>query len=268
MLLCNNMHINKECYKNYYEIINEIKSSEIPLKASKELIDEHIAQVFLKKLNIDKIDIFNNNYADNPQFQKYNNKLIFDDYEPISWAWWIEKYIVKQKRLEEIYGPYSLKVTRQLTDDEKKKLNFFNYIIQMESKEKDSCDDNNYSNMHIPEEIRKYFYRNESTRLGLVKRLANLGYDIEQFSKDPDNYDNYLRLLYFFYNFEKKNKMEITPFFKSLSIENEDSRYNIVSTQNGKYIGEIKENLSFALPAKVTLNINYNFFQWNVSGKM
>lgn len=234
-------------FPDYLKHLLEILKESLNYSGSEE---ERIKKVFLKKLKELNIDITNNNYITDNNFKKFNNKLFYDGQIIVSWAWWIEQNIVGQERLEQIYGPYSLKVLRKLTNEERKKTNFYKYISEL-----------NYSDSKTIEDIRRYFCRNEPSKFGLIKRLQQAGFDIEILSKTLNNQDDYLRLLYFLYTFEKGNSIELTPFLTTPTLENEDSRFNILNTRNGKYIGEIKENISYAIDPDYVINLNQTYFK-------
>ena len=59
------------------------------------------------------IDIDADDYMKNPGWKKFEQGVVAHGfYEQESW--WIEKHIVGQARLERIYGPYMLGITRKL----------------------------------------------------------------------------------------------------------------------------------------------------------
>lgn len=207
-------------FPDYLKHLLEILKESLNYSGSEE---ERIKKVFLKKLKELNIDITKNNYITDNNFKKFNNKLFYDGQIIVSWAWWIEQNIVGQERLEQIYSPYSLKVLRKLTDEERKPLYFYKYIAES----------SNFDYM-TDALVKKYFHRNEPNKFGLIKKLRQVGFDIEALSKNPYNQDGYLRLLYFLYNFEKSNNIELTLLLKNPTLENEDSRFNILNTHNGK----------------------------------
>lgn len=218
----------------------------------------------IEKCNELGININDNNYINNPNFKKLYDQPLFHNDHFISYARWIEQNIVGQKRLEEIYGPYSLKVLRKLTDEERKKTSLFERIVQDEIEKADNNKKENKpisSSKKTIEDIRRYFYRNEPSKFGLIKRLQQFGFDIEALSINSYNQDGYLRLLYFLYNFEKDNNIELTRLLNTPTLENEDSRFNILNTYNGKYIGEIKENISYAIAPDYVTNLNQTYFK-------
>lgn len=181
-------------------------------------------------INIDK-----NDYYLNSRWKELELGFILHKVS-VTEAWWIEKNIVGQDRLLQIYGPYALGVAKQLTDEELQESTWFNYILA-------KYNDKNYTYA----DIYKYFYRNEEKgkRYGLVKRLQQIGINVALF----DDKREYTKLLYFLFCFEHTVRdngktVELMPFLSNPTLENVDNALVGDYTKNGSLMAEIKRNVA------------------------
>ena len=158
----------------------------------------------LKKLNI---DINSDNYMQSPNWESLERSYVSHGFFEQE-SWWIEKNLVGQERLERIYGPYMLGITRSLSEEELEERTWFDNLTSI------YFDPDAESSTITPETIHKYFYRNEkangnsSERLGLIERLKRAGLDIDKFNEKQAR----IKLLYFLFRFERDYKVRLSAF--------------------------------------------------------
>lgn len=189
----------------------------------------------LKELNI---DISKDDYIDNPKFQELTKGFICGNGETVTEAWWIEKNLVGQERLERIYSPYMFGIERKLTKDELKDSVWQNVLAERFSGDK----------QHTVKDVWHYFYRDEGTaensKKGLIKRLEKIGFYLDDFPTDQDK----VKLLFLLYCFENKYHVQIVPFLSNPSIENVDDSFVGQTNKNGDLMAYLKRNIARELP--------------------
>lgn len=188
------------------------------------------------KLDID-LDI--DDYCKNEKFKKLKSSpsKISISYVEYYSDWLIEKYVIGQKRLEKIYGPYALGIERELTDNELSESSLFNYICENYNENEKRNENSN--------ELLHYFYRNKneencSGKYGLIRRLKEWGIDVDKFNNKRER----LKLFYFLYCFEHENNMKLMPFLGNPTLENVDNSIVNNDTKNGKLMLQLKKNIS------------------------
>lgn len=184
----------------------------------------------LKELGI---DITKDDYIDNPKFQELTKSFVSGNGESVTEAWWIEKNLVGQERLERIYSPYWFGIERKLTDNELKNSVWQNLLAEKYS-----------DKLRITKDVWHYFYRDEggseNSKKGLIKRLEKIGFYIDDFSTDQDK----VKLLFLLYCFETKYRVQIVPFLSNPSIENVDDSFVSMMTINGDLMSYLKRNIA------------------------
>lgn len=192
----------------------------------------------VEKLQKQGVDINSDNYHEHPKFQKLADGYIYGLGMHTDWA--LEKYVVGQKRLEQIFGCYSLKVTRALTSEESKNIVWYKSLADK------------YKELsRTSKDIYHYFNRNKDGRYGdkrkgLIGRLKDWGLDVDAFSDKSE----YVRLLYFLYCFEVENKIQLFPFLNHPTLENVDNSLVGDRTKNGYLIAELKKEVEQGISAK------------------
>ena len=190
-----------------------------------DILNEEIIR--LEKLGV---DFSKNDYYKSKEFQK-NDNCIFDLCVPIGLDnvnldmpinLLIERYAIGQKRLEDIYSPYDLIITRELTKEERETLKWYNTLS-----EKLLCTE---------KDLNQYFYRPQK---GLIARLKDLGFDINAFDKSK-YIDEKIRLLFFLCAFEYKEYIKLKPFLGNPTLENVSNTLCKEQTKNGKLMKKLK----------------------------
>lgn len=164
-------------------------------------------EVELRQIVEDSIDIHNGDYRANPEFQKLNDGYISELGRYVTGAWWVENHLVGQERLEELYGPYDMRVHRKLSTEESKEDVLFG-VLANKYEEKS----------RTPKDIYRYFYRNEGkeeNKLGLFERMKKIGFDWDKFPKD----DKRIKLMHFLYCFENENKVKVGAFLGNPTLD-------------------------------------------------
>ena len=191
------------------------------------LIEEEKEKIY--KLGI---DISKNEYVENEKFKDLQKSFVVCGNEVLSEAWFIEKYIVGQERLEEIYTPYAFGIERNLNEDELEDSAWFEALST------------NILPTRSPKDIQRYFYRDEkgddNAKKGLIKRIEKTGFYISDFQKDQDM----LRLLTLLYRFESEFNVKWTPYYSNATIENVDDSFIGLETKNGELTSFLKRNIA------------------------
>lgn len=173
----------------------------------------------LKELGV---DFSKNDYYKNKEFRK-NNSYIPLLLIPVNLT--IEKCVIGQKRLEEIYGSYDLIITRKLTKKERE-INEWCTVLYCKIS-------------YVEKDLNQYFYRPEK---GLVARLKDLGFDIDAFDKSK-YIDEKIRLLFFLGSFEIIENIKLKSFLGNPTLENVGNILCDEKTRNG----ELTKKLKFGL---------------------
>lgn len=203
-----------------------------------EFSETPFAQYMQHRLKELGIDITKDDYVDDPKFQELTKGFICGDGETVTEAWWIEKNLVGQKRLECIYSPYMFGIERKLREDELKDSVWQNVLAERFSGDKP----------RTVKDVWHYFYRNEGneedSKKGLIKRLEKIGFYLDDFPTDQDK----VKLLFLLYCFENKYHVQIVPFLSNPSMENVDESFVGKATKNGDLMSYLKRNISRELP--------------------
>lgn len=181
------------------------------------------------------IDIEKDDYWKQSEFLNLKNEYITEPKHFVTAAWWIEKNIVGQDRLLEIYGKYMFGIETELTDKELKDGEMYAALIDKYSE-----------SLWTKEDIRKYFNRDEQSekngaKKGLVARLKEWGFDIDAFE---ENKRERVKLLYFLFIMEHNNSMILTEMLSNPTLENVDNGCVGDLTKNGSIMAEIKRTVS------------------------
>lgn len=179
-----------------------------------------------------KIDINDDQYKDQKEFIELNNILMTDTESQYIYteAWFIEKYIIGQERLEKIYGCYAMGIKRKLKINELD-INAMCRALTIYAPECYGYDE-------------KDIYRNitrTGEKAGLIQRLKEqLDFDVDAFCDDQEK----LKLLYLCYRFEMKyGSKALTAFLQKPSLENEDTIWAGIKTANGEMTAFLKHNI-------------------------
>ena len=179
-----------------------------------------------------KIDIDDDKYKDQKEFIELNTVLMTDTESQYIYTeiWFIEKYIVGQKRLEKIYGCYAMGIKRRLEKNELD-VNAMCKALTIYAPECYGHDE-------------KDIYRNitrTGEKAGLIQRLKEqLGFDVEEFCDEQEM----LKLLYLCYRFEMKYGSKVlTAFLQKPSLENADTIWAGIKTANGEMMAFLKHNI-------------------------
>lgn len=189
-------------------------------------------EVELRQIVEDSIDIHNGDYRANPEFQKLNDGYISELGRYVTGAWWVENHLVGQERLEELYGPYDMRVHRKLSTEESKEDVLFG-VLANKYEEKS----------RTPKDIYRYFYRNEGkeeNKLGLFERMKKIGFDWDKFPKD----DKRIKLMHFLYCFENENKVKVGAFLGNPTLENVDDLCVGLSHKNSQLMSSLKRGVA------------------------
>jgi len=145
-------------------------------------------------------------------------------------AWNLEKELVGEKRIKEIYGIYGMGIENNLP---KNALEHKVWTTALADKfpylERSNLD------------IERIIYRDElgSGKRGLISRMKSLGVDMSQFQEDS----KWVKLVFFLYCFEEENNINLASLFKKPTLENADNIIVGDNTRNGEYIHRIRYNL-------------------------
>lgn len=193
-----------------------------------------ISETIQSKLDRLGIDISKNDYMKNPNFAEFKKGFVAGNIEEgtVTEAWWVEKNLVGQKRLEEIYGPYWFGMQRKLSKEELDEKVWFEVLA------------NRYPDKNRTyKDIWRYFYRDEGedddSKKGLIRRLEKLGFYINNF---PDNQDK-VKLLFFLYCFEIENNVQLSVFLGNPTLENVDNSFVGDETKNGALMSDLKRTI-------------------------
>ena len=188
----------------------------------------------LKELGI---DISKDDYIDNPKFQELTKSFMAGDGEIVTEAWWIEKNLVGQERLERIYSKYWFGIESKLSENELKDSVWQTILAEKYSDKPRTAKD-----------IWHYFYRDEgdseNSKKGLLKRLEKIGFYMSDF---PTN-QNKIKLLFLLYCFETKFHARIVPFLSNPTMENVDNSFAGIMTVNGNLMSFLKRHIARELP--------------------
>jgi hypothetical protein len=139
----------------------------------------------------------------------------------------VEKYLIGDKHMRKVYGPYVLGADSALPKEQltyKALYDELNIRIGIQSPE-------------------QYIHRNQNSagkeQLGLIARLKRLGIDIDKYSNQLDKF----KLLYFFAWFEAKNNVKLRSFLGNPTLENVDNSLVNDKTKNGELMVELKKNI-------------------------
>ncbi len=202
-------------------------------------------------------------YWKQPEFEQLKQEMVAGTYG-LDMAWMVEKTLVGQKRLEEIYGPYWLGIERELTPEERRQSTWFKSLCDWEERQNDKA---------VSEEnVWKYFFRDggekNPSQLGLVPRLKRWGFDVDSF---PDGQDK-IKLLYFIYCYENKKReggktVRLTKLLENPTTENVDDSIVGHQTKNGELTQELKCNIAREVPEDYRARVNADIVQmgrnWN-----
>lgn len=194
----------------------------------------------IKKLRAEGVDIEDNGYHASPCFLKLKDTYILGLCMSMDWA--IEKYAVGQKRLEQIYGCYDLRIERELSAKEAKESAWYRDLA---GRYPELCRDE--------KAIRQYFKRSQK---GLIAILKEIGIDLDGFDVRSDK----VRLLYFMYCFQAEHKMEWRPFLKNPTLENIDLSLINEHTRNGELTAELKRAVSRGVSSGFIKSVKDNIF--------
>ncbi len=189
-----------------------------------------------------RIDISSNEYYKNEKFKQLEKEYVFNGIN-IPKSWWIEKNLIGQERLKEIYGIYAMGIEHEYSEKELKRTEWmkeladrYEYETKIKTKEEFG---------RTIKDIEQYMFRKktgESDGTGLVERLKSLGFDIEKFDHPKSEIEK-IKLLYFLYCFEFDNKVKIYPFLSNPTLENVDNMIVEDETRNGELMACLKNNL-------------------------
>jgi len=196
----------------------------------------------LKKLGI---DVTKDDYINHPQFKELKQSFVTENRVTMTEAWWVEKNLVGQKRLEKIYGPYAFGIERKLTDEEMKESEWLRNLA-----------DKYPDKQRTPKDIWKFYHRDEgedegSSKKGLIKRLEKLGFYVDRFSDSQEK----VKLLYFLYCFETSNRVQLSSFLGNPTLENVDDSFVGVYTKNGELMSELKRTIARELSPGYTKKV-------------
>ena len=199
-------------------------------------------------------------YWKQPEFEQLKREMVAGTY---GWdmAWMVEKTLVGQKRLEEIYGPYWLGIERKLTPEECRQSAWFKSLCDWEERQNDKA---------VSEEnVWKYFFRDggekNPSQMGLVPRLKRWGFDVDAFIDERDEQSK-IKLLYFLYCFENKKRedgktVRLTKLLENPITENVDDSIVGRQTKNGELMQELKCHIAREVPEDCRERINEDFFK-------
>ncbi|MHB8129263.1 MAG: hypothetical protein ACYDEX_09720 [Mobilitalea sp.] len=206
-----------------------------------ESIREEI-EAKLKRLGI---DVKKDDYMYHPKFKELKQSFVTENRVIMTEAWWVEKNLVGQKRLEKIYGPYAFGIERKLTEEEMKDSEWLRNLA-----------DKYPDKQRTPKDIWKYYHRDEgedegSSKKGLTKRLEKLGFYVDRFSDTQEK----VKLLYYLYCFETEKKVQLGSFLGNPTLENVDDSFVGITTKNGELMSDLKRTIARELTPDYTKKV-------------
>lgn len=218
--------------------------SEDGVELSESISRDKLIAIFKDRLMKLGIDIYKNDYMIQKDcaFKIFERELIADSNGlVISADWFIEKYIVKEERLEKIYSPYDMRVTRQLTLSEMNQEKFFDAIAAR------------YHDADVKRNIKR-----NGDKGGLLQRLSEVGFDLSEFaSEETEKY----RLLFLIYCFERDTGCTITEYFSKPTSENREDVQFYVKNRNGELTHYLKSNIEKQIPTEGLIPYGFVFNQ-------
>lgn len=203
--------------------------------------DKFLKKCIEKELEELEIDISSNDYYKDEKFKMLEKEFVFAGIW-IPKSWWIEKNIVGQERLKEIYGIYAMGVKHEYSQSELQNSAWMNELAE---KYRDAKMKTKGEFIRLPKYIEQYFFRKKtenSSGAGLVERLKSVGFDIDKFEYPKEKIEK-IKLLYFLFCFEFDNKVKIQPFLSNPTLENVDNTFVGDETRNGELMACLKNNL-------------------------
>lgn len=211
---------------------------------SDSISKDKLVHTFKERLKRLGIDISKNDYMLQCEgaFEVFEKELIADSNGVvITAAWFIEKYIVKETLLEQIYSPYDMRITRKLTFEELNQEKFFDALAKR------------YSDADIKRNIKR-----TGDKAGLLKRLSDVGFDLNAF--DGEETEKY-RLLFLIYCFERDTGCTIAEYFSNPTSENREDNQFFVRNRNGELTHYLKSNIEKQIPPESLIPYGFSFNQ-------
>ncbi len=147
---------------------------------------------FLNELIEAGVDLSKNDYNLHPAFIAMEDTYRFNPAVPDSWL--VERLLIGESRLEQIYGCYDLRISRKLTDAELTGVVWMSALL-------DKFPDSVKTTTDIYDNV-------YGKKDGLADRLKELGINVTAFSDESEK----VRLLFFLYCFENGNSMYLKFF--------------------------------------------------------
>lgn len=170
------------------------------------------------------VDLAQNNYKSHPAFIFMEDTYRFSTAVPDSWL--VERLLIGESRLEQIYGCYDLRISRKLTDAELTGVVWMSALL-------DKFPDSVKTTTDIYDNV-------YGKKDGLADRLKELGINVTAFSDESEK----VRLLFFLYCFENGNSMYLKSFFSKPTLENVDNFRVGDITRNGELMRKLKNSVA------------------------
>lgn len=196
------------------------------------------------------VDFWNSFYSEHADFMKLKEAYYFVNHRHIRADLLVEQSL-GQKHLEKLYGPYSIKIKRPLTENEASEEMFYNHAKE----------EFGYYEWSI-HDTKKLFWRNETERAGICTRLLEWGLNINDFDDNSEKF----RLMKFLYGYEYNNGVRFKSFVEKPTMENADQSHIKHKTRNGEIMNDLKENVAVVIDGNYVAELKQTLYsillQW------
>lgn len=227
----------------------------------KEYIENNIDQIKLE-LSRKGVDFWDQSYCKSKEFLELKKQYVFMKGHSKRMDLLLEQSL-GQKHLEWLYGPYSIKVRRPLTEEEALERTFYGHLKKELQYDEWTLDD-----------VKRLFWRkeikneeepekgNKVERGGLCIRLLEWGLDVNAFQDNDEKF----RIMKFLLYYEYDNGIRFKNFLENPTMENVDQSHIGKRTRNGEIMNDLKENIAIILEDKYITEVKSVLatvgFQW------